>query len=94
MHSKQYELYVETMKKKANSRQSQLRKDQKKPESSQSKITFFVKVTNACEGYKSNHPKQNQFVENLILTIACDQLPLVILESPSFRKLLLDADPK
>jgi len=79
--------------KRNNDKQSKEKGFQNKS-ATQTKVTNFMKSKSASNSYMPSHPQQKEFIKNLVLSIACDQLPLSIVESPTYRKLMLDLDPR
>lgn len=62
---------------------------------SQHKMTSFFKTKPPQENkFNTNHIKQRSMVKKLLDSIACDQLPLSIVESKTFRALLHEAEPR
>ena len=59
----------------------------------QQRIKSFFQVA-TCQRFTSSDATQKALTKALIKSIACDQLPLSIVESESFRNLLLLAEPK
>lgn len=59
----------------------------------QGAMESFV-VSRTKEKFTRNDIRQKGITKALINSVACDQLPLSVLESPTFRKLLETAEPK
>ena len=54
--------------------------------------SFFKVEKN--EHFRPNNLKQRCMVKALLFSLACDQLPLSLIESPTFRGFVQEAEPK
>ena len=59
----------------------------------QTQIKSFFKASSS-QGFAAHDVTQKALTNALIKSIACDQLPLGIVDSETFRDLLLTAKPK
>ena len=87
VHKAQYDEY-ETLR-----AAEEKKKHESRASHSQPKVTSFFKSEQENK-FNAKHIKQRSMVKKLIDSIACDQLPLTIVESKTFRALLLEAEPR
>ena len=64
------------------------------PHKQPSMLSYFKSKTEKAAKFSRNDMRQRSLTKKLLYSIACDQLPLNIVESSSFRDLLLEAEPK
>ena len=59
----------------------------------QTQIKSFFKASSS-QRFAAHHVTQKALTKALIKSIGCDQLPLSIIDSKTFRDLLLTSEPK